>query len=78
MIFTFLQPVIDFYILLNQPPCDLHPRRRWQGGVVTSSGLSDEYINKGPVSVLRSIAQSLDGGPVADQVFGLHTKIPHQ
>jgi len=31
----------------------------------TSYGLSDEYINKGPVSALRSIAQSLEEGPVA-------------
>lgn len=30
-----------------------------------SYGLSDEYINKGPVSALRSIAQSLKEGPVA-------------
>jgi len=30
-----------------------------------SYGLSDEYINKGPVSALRSIAQSLEEGPVA-------------
>ena len=30
-----------------------------------SFGLSDEYINKGPLSALRSIAQSLDEGPVA-------------
>jgi signal transduction protein with GAF and PtsI domain len=28
-------------------------------------GLSDEYLNKGPVSALRSIAQSLKEGPVA-------------
>ena len=27
--------------------------------------MSDEYINKGPVSALRSIAQSLEDGPVA-------------
>ena len=27
--------------------------------------LSEEYINKGPVSALRSIAQSLEDGPVA-------------
>jgi len=33
--------------------------------LVTSYGLSDEYINKGPVSALRSIAQSLEEGPVA-------------
>ena len=33
--------------------------------LATSYGLSDEYINKGPVNALRSIAQSLDEGPVA-------------
>ncbi len=33
--------------------------------LATSSGLSDEYIKKGPVSALRSIAQSLEEGPVA-------------
>ena len=33
--------------------------------LATSFGLSDEYINKEPVSALRSIAQSLEDGPVA-------------
>ena len=33
--------------------------------LATSFGLSDEYINKGPVSAMRSIAQSLEDGPVA-------------
>ena len=33
--------------------------------LATSFGLSDEYLNKGPVSALRSIAQSLKDGPVA-------------
>ncbi len=33
--------------------------------LATSYGLSDEYINKGPVSALSSIAQSLEEGPVA-------------
>jgi GAF domain-containing protein len=33
--------------------------------LATSFGLSDEYINKGPVSAMRSIADSLDEGPVA-------------
>ncbi|MFC1895081.1 GAF domain-containing protein [Thermodesulfobacteriota bacterium] len=33
--------------------------------VAASYGLSDEYINKGPVSALRSIAQTLEDGPVA-------------
>ena len=33
--------------------------------LAASYGLSDEYINKGPVSALRSIALSLEDGPVA-------------
>lgn len=33
--------------------------------LATSFGLSETYINKGPVSALRSIAQSLEDGPVA-------------
>ena len=33
--------------------------------LATSFGLSNENINKGPVSALRSIAQSLEDGPVA-------------
>ena len=33
--------------------------------LAASFGLSDEYINKGPVSALKSIAQSLSEGPVA-------------
>ncbi|MBW1695689.1 MAG: GAF domain-containing protein [Deltaproteobacteria bacterium] len=33
--------------------------------VAASYGLSKEYINKGPVSALRSIAESLQDGPVA-------------
>ena len=33
--------------------------------LATSYGLSEEYINKGPVSALRSIAESLEEGPVA-------------
>ena len=33
--------------------------------VAASYGLSDEYINKGPVSALRSIAISLQDGPTA-------------
>lgn len=33
--------------------------------LAASFGLSDEYLNKGPVSALKSIAQSLDEGPVA-------------
>ena len=33
--------------------------------LAASFGLSDEYINKGPVSSLHSIAQSLEEGPAA-------------
>lgn len=33
--------------------------------IAGSYGLSDKYINKGPLSALQSIAQSLDEGPVA-------------
>jgi len=33
--------------------------------MAASYGLSDEYINKGPLSALQSIAQSLEDGPVA-------------
>jgi len=33
--------------------------------IAASYGLSDEYINKGPVSALKSIAQSAEDGPVA-------------
>ncbi len=33
--------------------------------VAASYGLSDEYINKGPVSAMQSISASLEEGPVA-------------
>lgn len=33
--------------------------------VAASYGLSDEYLNKGPLSAMRSIARSLKEGPVA-------------
>jgi len=33
--------------------------------VAASYGLSDEYLNKGPISSMRSIASSLRDGPVA-------------
>ena len=33
--------------------------------LAASYGLSDEYLNKGPISALRSIAQSSEEGPVA-------------
>lgn len=33
--------------------------------IAATYGLSEEYLNKGPVSAMRSIAQSLEEGPVA-------------
>ena len=33
--------------------------------VAASHGLSQEYLNKGPVSAIKSIARSLEDGPVA-------------
>ncbi len=33
--------------------------------VAASMGLSEEYLNKGPLSAMRSIARSLEDGPVA-------------
>jgi GAF domain-containing protein len=33
--------------------------------VAAASGLSDEYLNKGPISALRSIAESMEQGPIA-------------
>ena len=33
--------------------------------IVASDGLSKEYVNKGPLSALKSIAESLQDGPVA-------------
>ena len=43
--------------LLNQTTDELK--------VAASYGLSDEYLNKGPLSALHSIAQTLEDGPVA-------------
>lgn len=43
----------------------LFNRKKNELELATSFGLSDEYINKGPVSSLRSIARSLEDGPVA-------------
>ncbi len=33
--------------------------------IVASYGLSQEYLNKGPISAMKSIAQSMQEGPVA-------------
>lgn len=40
-------------------------RRSNELEIAASYGLSDEYLNKGPISAMRSIAQSLEDGPVA-------------
>ncbi|MBW2488861.1 MAG: GAF domain-containing protein [Deltaproteobacteria bacterium] len=40
-------------------------RRSKELEVAASKGLSSEYLNKGPVSALRSMADSLKDGPIA-------------
>lgn len=40
-------------------------RRTNELEIAASYGLSDDYLNKGPISAMRSIAQSLEDGPVA-------------
>lgn len=53
--------------VLNVKGCALFlfNRKESQLELAASFGLSEEYINKGPVSALKSIAQSLSEGPVA-------------
>ena len=43
----------------------LFNRKTHELEVVASMGLSSEYLNKGPLSAMRSIAGSLNDGPVA-------------
>lgn len=43
----------------------LFNRKTHELEVAASMGLSNEYLNKGPLSVMRSIASSLKDGPVA-------------
>jgi len=52
---------------LNVKGCSLFlfNRKTNELELATAFGLSDEYKTKGPVSALRSIAQSLEEGPVA-------------
>jgi signal transduction protein with GAF and PtsI domain len=52
---------------LNVKGCSLFlfNRKTKELELATSFGLSEEYINKGPVNAMRSIAQSLEDGPVA-------------
>ena len=62
-----LMTVESIKTALNVKGCALFlfNRKTNELAMATSYGLSDEYINKGPVSALRSIAQSLEDGPVA-------------
>ncbi len=43
----------------------LFNRKSHELEIAASFGLSDEYLNKGPISAMSSIAQSLEDGPVA-------------
>jgi GAF domain-containing protein len=62
-----LMTVESIKTALNVKGCSLFlfNRKTNELELATSFGLSDEYLNKGPVSALRSIAQSLEDGPVA-------------
>jgi GAF domain-containing protein len=62
-----LMTVESIKTTLNVKGCALFlfNRKTNELAMATSYGLSEEYINKGPVSALRSIAQSLEDGPVA-------------
>ena len=62
-----LMTVESIKTALNVKGCSLFlfNRQTKELELATSFGLSDEYISKGPVSALRSIAQSLEDGPVA-------------
>ena len=62
-----LMTVESIKTALNVKGCALFlfNRKSHELELANSYGLSDEYINKGPVSAMRSIAQSLEDGPVA-------------
>lgn len=62
-----LMTVESIKTVLDAKGCSLFlfNRKNNELQLAASYGLSDEYINKGPVSALRSIAQSLEEGPVA-------------
>ena len=58
----------------------LHDRRSKQLEVASAFGLSEEYLNKGPISSLHSIAESLQEGPVAiyDVLDDPRIQYPHE
>ena len=62
-----LMTVENIKVVLDVKGCSvfLINRKTDELEVAASCGLSDEYINKGPVSALRSIAQALEDGPIA-------------
>ncbi|MEA3230681.1 MAG: GAF domain-containing protein, partial [Thermodesulfobacteriota bacterium] len=62
-----LMTVDSIKTALNTKGCSLFliNRKTNELELAASFGLSDEYLNKGPLSAMHSIAQSLDEGPVA-------------
>jgi len=62
-----LMTVDSIKTALNTKGCSLFliNRKTNELELAASFGLSDEYLNKGPISAMHSIAQSLDEGPVA-------------
>jgi GAF domain-containing protein len=60
-----LMTVESIKTALNVKGCSLFLFKTNELELATSFGLSNEYLNKGPVSALHSIAQSLEDGPVA-------------
>jgi signal transduction protein with GAF and PtsI domain len=62
-----LMTVESIKTALNVKGCSLFLINRKENRLelAASFGLSDEYLNKGPVSALKSIAQSLQEGPIA-------------
>lgn len=62
-----LMTVESIKTALNVKGCSLFliNRKENQLELAASFGLSSEYLNKGPVSALKSIAQSLENGPIA-------------
>ncbi|MDY6903649.1 MAG: GAF domain-containing protein [Thermodesulfobacteriota bacterium] len=62
-----LMTVESIKTALNVKGCTLFliNRRSHELEVAASYGLSDEYLNKGPINAMKSISASLEEGPVA-------------
>ena len=58
----------------------LYDRRSRELEIASAFGLSEEYLNKGPISSLHSIAESLQEGPVAiyDVLDDPRIQYPHE